>query len=114
MADDKKAEDIVILDLQKVSTVSDFFVICTGSSAKQLQAIGDSVREHFKAEGLGKGTCEGYEAGAWILLESSDVVVHLLRQEMRRFYDLESLRSEGKHVPWRRRATPRREPATEL
>lgn len=105
IADGKKAEDIVVLDLQKVSMVSDFFVIASGGSAKQLQAIADALRERFKEEGLGKGTCEGYEAGAWILLEAADVVVHLFRHEMRRFYDLESLWGEAKPVAWKKRGS---------
>lgn len=99
----------MVLDLRKLSSVSDYFVLCTGSSAKQLQAIADAIREHLKEEGLGKGVVEGYEAGTWILLESEDVVVHLLRHEMRRFYDLESLWAEAKKVVWRKKAPAARE-----
>ncbi|MBI3267907.1 MAG: ribosome silencing factor [Planctomycetes bacterium] len=110
LADDKRAEDVLILDLRKLSSVCDYFVLCTGMSAKQLQAIADGLREQFKALELGKGNCEGYEAGAWILLEAGDVVVHLLRQEMRRFYDLESLWADAPVVPWKKR--PAKRPAT--
>ncbi|MBI5366441.1 MAG: ribosome silencing factor [Planctomycetes bacterium] len=112
IADDRKGEDTLVLDMRKLSSVSDYFVLSTGVSSKQLQAMADSIRQHWQELGLGKGVCQGYESGAWILLEAEDVVVHLLRHEMRRFYDLESLWTEAKHVAWRKRAATKTETGT--
>ena len=112
IAVEKKAEEITVLDLRKLSSVSDYFVLCSGSSAKQLQAVADAIRAHLRDSGLGKGVFEGYDSGSWVLLEAEDVVIHLFRHEMRRFYDLESLWAEAKKVPWRKKASTTKEALT--
>ena len=90
---EKKALDIVVLDLKKVTNaVADYFVICTGNSDSQIDAITDSVEEEvFKASGLHPWRKEGKEGREWMLIDFVDVVVHIFRKEKREFYALEKL-----------------------
>ncbi|MFQ5571979.1 MAG: ribosome silencing factor [Rhodothermales bacterium] len=99
---DKKAVDLVVLDMHEVSGVADYFVVCTGDSDLKLKAICDAVEDRIK------DTCnerpwhrEGYEHRQWILLDYVDVVVHLFSPEKRAFYDLERLWGDApiEHVP---------------
>jgi ribosome-associated protein len=95
---DKKAQDIVVLDLRKVkSAIADFFVICTGTSDTQLDAIGDSVEDAiFKAVAENPWQREGKQNREWILLDYVDVVVHIFKKSRREFYDLEELWGDAK------------------
>lgn len=90
-ARDKKAYDITILDISNISTIADFFVICSGSSSVNVQAIAgeveEKVKEHFGLTPRREGTKEG----RWILLDYGDVVVHIFQEEERLFYNLERL-----------------------
>ncbi|MCL6478911.1 MAG: ribosome silencing factor [Peptococcaceae bacterium] len=92
VARDKKAYDITVLDISKISTIADFFVICSGSSSINVQAISweivDKVKEEFN--GL-TPRMEGVGEGRWILLDYGDVVVHVFQEEERLFYNLERL-----------------------
>lgn len=91
-ADDKKAHDIKILDLREVSSVTDYFVICTGSTAIQTKAIADNIEERLeKQHNLRLLRREGYQAGTWILLDYGSVVVHIFKPEERDFYNIERL-----------------------
>lgn len=88
----KKARDIVLIDMREVSEIADYFVICTGESDMQVKAIVDGVREDVR-DAIGErpwGT-EGYEARQWVLMDYVDVVVHVLDQERRSYYNLERL-----------------------
>lgn len=85
------AEDITVLDLQKLASFSDFFVICSGTSDRQVQAIADAIEKamgHFGARLLGK---EGYVQGQWILLDYGDVVAHIFYPAVRELYQIEKL-----------------------
>jgi len=87
----KKADEVVILDLRKTSGFTDWFVLASGASQRQLVAIADAVRETLRAEGLRPIHVEGYPKQEWILLDYSSLVVHVLTPRTRLFYDLERL-----------------------
>lgn len=88
---DKKAENVLMLDMRRISNITDFFVICDGASARQVRAIADSVLETSKAHKQRPWHVEGYDQEGWILLDYSDVVVHIFYKDMREFYKLERL-----------------------
>jgi ribosome-associated protein len=90
-AAEKKAENPVALDLRKVAAFTDGFVICTGAQRRQTQAIADEIVERLRAAGEKASHIEGYDRGEWILLDLSDVIVHVFTPETRSFYGLERL-----------------------
>jgi ribosome-associated protein len=87
----KKAEDPVALDLRKVASFTDCFVICHGAQSRQTQAICDAILETLRDKGIRPGHVEGYDRGDWILIDLSDVIVHIFTREKREFYNLERL-----------------------
>lgn len=91
MAADRRAEDIIILDLRKLSSVADFFVIATATADTQLRAVSDRIEEGLTEQGEDAWHREGYENGQWIVLDYVDVVCHLFLKEKRDFYQLERL-----------------------
>ena len=95
---DKKAAEVVILDLRKQAGFTDFFVLASGANQKQILAIADAVTEAMRAEGLRPKHVEGYPRQEWILLDYGDFVVHVFEQKARKFYDLERLWRESKRV----------------
>ena len=90
-ADDKKAMDLVVLDLRKAAGFTDFFLICTGGNARQIRAIADSIVEALAADGARPAHVEGYDRSEWILLDYFDFIVHIFATETRLFYGLERL-----------------------
>jgi len=97
-ARDKKALDIVVLDLRKADGFTDFFVICTGANPRQITAIADAVREALKQGGERPAGMEGNDASQWVLLDYFNFVVHVFSRECRTFYDLERLwGNAGRH-----------------
>lgn len=89
---DRKALDVVVLDLRKAGGFTDYFVICTGGSARQIEAIADAIRDVLKKEhGERPALAEGIEKSQWILLDYFDFVVHIFSRECRAFYALERL-----------------------
>lgn len=90
-AREKKASDLVVLDLRPVASFTDYFVICTGTNARQVQAVADSVEEHLRNAGKRPLHVEGRSGAEWILLDYGDFIVHALNPAARRFYDLERL-----------------------
>jgi ribosome-associated protein len=99
-AADKKAEDLVLLDLRGVSGFTDFFLICSGSSEPQLKAIASAMRERVREE-CGKRPLaeDGYPSSQWVVLDFGGVICHLFHGDKRGFYDLENLWSDAKRVP---------------
>lgn len=87
----KKAEEVVLLDLRKVTTMTDFFVICTGRSDVQVKAIADTVIDLAREEGIKAYHVEGLEGRTWVLIDFVDVVVHVFRPDTRAYYQLERL-----------------------
>ncbi len=96
-AEDKKATDIVVLDLREVTTFADYFVICTGGNAKQLQAITDEAATRMKRRGEPVISIEGYD-GEWVLSDYSDILLHCFTETSREFYSLARLWKEAKQV----------------
>lgn len=92
MVEDKKAEDIILLDLRPDAIIADFFIICNGNSDRQLRALSDAVRESVK-ENYAKlpFSIEGTPESGWVLMDYGDVVVHLFFEEKRLYYNLEGL-----------------------
>ena len=98
LADNKKAEDVVILDVRELSSVTDYFVICSGSNSRQIQAIADEVSQRLKKRGELPISLEGYEQAEWILMDYADFIVHIFSAKAREYYDLERLWRQGKEV----------------
>lgn len=96
--EDKKAENIQLIDIREVSTVADYFVITNGANKNQVQALSDHVEEKLAAGGIHPRNIEGYHAANWILLDYSDILIHIFDKESRGFYDLERLWRDGKAV----------------
>ncbi|HEV7498592.1 MAG TPA: ribosome silencing factor [Vicinamibacteria bacterium] len=88
---DKKADEVVVLDLRKGTAFTDFFVLASGTSQRQLVAIADAVQDTMRAEELRPQHVEGYPRQEWILLDYSGFVVHIFTARTRAFYDLERL-----------------------
>src|SRR5512133_365541 len=88
---DKKAEDVLVLDVRGLTGYADYFVLMTADSDRQASAIADHVEQSMKTAGVSKVGVEGYETGRWILIDYGDVVAHVMNKESRGFYDLESL-----------------------
>jgi len=96
---DKKATDITILQLDaQASGFTDYFVICSGSNPRQVQAIADDVDEQLSAQGLNPTHREGYNQAEWVLLDYVDFVVHIFSEAARKFYDLERLWKTAKRI----------------
>lgn len=92
MVEDKKAEEIVLLDLRPDIVIADFFVICTGNSDRQIKALAEHVRESVKEQYQKlPASIEGTGESGWVLLDYGDVIVHLFHKDKRRYYDLEGL-----------------------
>ena len=98
-AGDKKAHDLVVLDLRPVATFTDYFLIASGTNARQVQAIADEVTERLKREGTRAERIEGYKTAEWVLVDYGDFICHIFEDKARRFYDLERLWREGIRVP---------------
>ncbi len=90
-ADSRKAEDIVVLDVQQLSSVADHFLICSGASDRQVRAITDAIAEELTQHGEKPLAMEGYQKGTWILIDCADLIVHVFDDDTRRFYGLERL-----------------------
>jgi ribosome-associated protein len=99
-AAENRAEDVVVLDLRGMSPVTDFFVICSGTSDRQMRAVYDDVEERGKKLGWRPFGSAGYESSTWLLLDFVDVVVHIFAPEYRRYYDLELLWGDAPRVEW--------------
>jgi len=97
-AAEKKAIDIVVLDLREIATFTDYFVIVSGTNERQVQAISDGVVDTLKKAGTPAARVEGYKTAEWILLDYGDFVLHVFDDKARRFYDLERLWRESKRV----------------
>ena len=96
--EDKKAEDITVIDISEVSSIADYFIIANGSNANQLAAMQDAVDEAFYKAGLHAKQIEGNKNSTWILIDYNDVIVHLFDKEDRLFYDLERIWKDGKMI----------------
>lgn len=96
--DKKLAEDIRVIDISEVSVLADYFIIANGANINQVQAIADEVLENMGQAGYQLRQIEGYQSAIWILMDFSDVVIHVFSRDDRRFYDLERIWRDGKVV----------------
>lgn len=96
--EDKKAEDITIIDISEVSVLADYFIIADGNNKNQVQAMVDNVQEELFKAGYEMKQMEGYREGNWILLDFGDIIIHIFDKENRLFYDLERIWKDGKEV----------------
>jgi ribosome-associated protein len=94
-AEDKKAQDLVVLDLHEISSVTDFYVVASGTSDTQVRAIADGIRNKLAEKGIEPIGTEGYNGGTWVLLDYADMVVHVFHREKRLLYALEDLWSDA-------------------
>ena len=97
-AEDKKASELVVLDLRKAAGFTDFFVICSGTNPRQIRAIADAITEALAAEGVKPAHVEGYRRSEWILLDFFDFIVHIFAPETRLFYGLERLWGNAERI----------------
>ena len=96
--EDKKAEDITVIDITGVSSIADYFIIADGNNKNQVQAMVDNVQEELFKAGYEMKQMEGYREGNWILLDFGDIIIHIFDKENRLFYDLERIWKDGKEV----------------
>ncbi|NLT68828.1 MAG: ribosome silencing factor [Acidobacteria bacterium] len=97
-ADNKKAHDLVALDISGIASFTNYFLFCTGDSSRQMQAIADEVEKRLKASGIRPSHIEGYQNSEWILMDYIDLVVHIFSRSARAYYDLERLWRDGKKL----------------
>jgi len=99
LADNRKAEDIVVLDVAEVSSIADYFVIASGTSEPHLRAISDEITEKLRQQhGVKPRAVDGTLQAGWLVLDYFDVIVHVMRADVRRHYDLESLWGDAPRV----------------
>jgi ribosome-associated protein len=112
--EDKKAFDIVLLDISKVASFASYFLMCSGDSSRQIQAIADEVEKKLKENGVRPNHVEGYRHAEWILMDYVDIVVHVFSKSARAYYDLERLWRDGKRLDARKvlNARARKAPAS--
>ena len=97
-AEDKKAHDVIALNLKEISLVADYFVICSGNSDTQVQAIASEVRKQAEQKGVRIRGIEGMDTARWVLIDMGDVIAHIFHREERDFYSIERLWSDAKVV----------------
>jgi ribosome-associated protein len=95
---DKKALDVLVLDLRKASAFTDFFVICTGANIRQVQAIADAVQQALGRHGTKPALVEGYERAEWVLIDYFDFIFHVFTPSTREFYALERLWGDAERI----------------
>lgn len=93
--DEKKAEDIKVIDISKISVLADYFIIASGKNKSQIQAMADNVEEKWSKVGFKTKQVEGYDSADWIILDGMDVIVHIFDEESKKFYDLDRIWRDG-------------------
>lgn len=96
--EDKKGEDIVMIDISQVSVLADYFVICSAGNDSQIQALVDNLDEKMHENGYQIRQQEGRNSGTWVLLDYGDVIVHIFERENRSFYNLERIWNDGRRI----------------
>lgn len=95
---EKKANDLLLIDIHALTTIADYFVICSGRSDRQVQSISEGIQESVKSMGLRPVSTEGLTQGHWVLMDFSDVLVHIFYEPVRKIYDLEGLWCDAPRV----------------
>lgn len=96
--DEKKAEDIKIIDISEISVIADYFIIANGTNESQVKALVENVEDKLVERGYQTKQREGYGLGNWVLLDFGEIIVHVFDKENRLFYDLERIWRDGKHI----------------
>lgn len=96
--EDKKAEDIRVIDISEVSVLADYFIIASGTNRSQIQALADNVQESLGRAGYELKQVEGYNTANWILMDFNDIIIHIFDNENRLFYNLERIWRDGKDI----------------
>lgn len=96
--EDKKADDIKVIDISDISTIADYFIIASGKNRSQIQAMCDNVDETLGRAGVSMKQTEGYKTANWVLMDYGDIIVHIFDTENRLFYDLERIWRDGKEI----------------
>lgn len=91
----RKAKDLIILNVRELSSFADYFIICSGTSDRQVQAIAESIQENLKENGILPLGVEGERIGKWVLMDYEDIIVHIFYEPIREFYDIERLWSDA-------------------
>ncbi|MBR0118934.1 MAG: ribosome silencing factor [Eubacterium sp.] len=98
--EDKKANDIKVIDIRELSVIADYFIIASGDNINQIRALADNVEEAmYKQAERQPRHIEGYDSASWILMDYNDVIIHIFSEEDRLFYDLERIWRDGKVIP---------------
>ena len=100
-ADSRKANDIIVLEVGPLSSIADRFLICSGSSDRQVQAIADAIREELTKQGEKPLAVEGYDQATWILIDCADLILHVFDDETREYFALENLWADAPRVDWK-------------
>ena len=100
--EDKKAFDVVVLDISSIASFASYFLLCSGDSSRQIQAIADEVERKLKDYGIRASHIEGYRNAEWVLMDYLDLVVHVFSKNARAYYDLERLWRDGRHLDVRK------------
>ena len=96
--EDKKAEDVRVIDIGGVSVLADYFIIASGNNRAQVQAMADEVEQRMGRAGAAPRQIEGYQAGNWVLMDFGDVIIHIFDAQNRLFYDLERIWKDGTQI----------------
>lgn len=104
LLDEKKAEHISVIKIDDISSLADYFVIANGRGSTHVRSLADELEEKLKAQGVEPARIEGYRSDNWVLLDYTNVVVHVFTQEARDFYDLDRLWADGAKVEWQESA----------
>jgi ribosome-associated protein len=99
-ASDKKAHQIVTLDLKAISLIADYFMICTGNSETQVQAVATEIKKRAEEQQVRVRKIEGFDSARWVLIDLGDVVVHVFHRDERSYYNLERLWKDAKLEEW--------------
>ncbi|PYT19152.1 MAG: ribosome silencing factor [Acidobacteria bacterium] len=99
-AESKQAKDICVLDLREVASFADYFVLCSGTNPRQIQAITDEIESQLKNLGEYPLSIEGYNHAEWVLADYGDYLIHIFSEKARTYYDLERLWRDAKRVAW--------------
>ena len=102
VCDEKKAKEIIVLDVRKITTISDYFIVCSTSNERQARAIAEGMRMRMKELGRREMGVEGVEDARWVLQDFGDIVLHIFHESQREFYDIEGLWADAKQVRWKK------------
>jgi ribosome-associated protein len=99
IAIDKKANDTIVLQLKDLSTIADYFVICSGDNPAQVKAIAEAIDDHFSKQKVTRLGREGMEFARWVLIDYGDIIINIFNKETRVFYDLEKMWIDAPRIP---------------